>query len=71
MTWNYRMLDISDEHGEPAITFAEVYYDGKGKPTSYCIPALFAADIEEMRWLVARLEQASRRSVLTKADFKE
>lgn len=70
MHWNHRVIDITHENGgEPLLTFAEVYYDEDGKPSSYCDPFFSGDDTEELAQLVKRLGDALGKPVLKPEDF--
>lgn len=48
MTWNYRIIEQANEHGDRWRAIHEVYYDDEGKPRSYTVDAVGVQwDVEE------------------------
>ena len=59
MKWNNRVVNV-----DGTLMLAEVSYMGD-KPIGYCAPCVVGDDIDELRWVVARLTAALDEPVLT------
>jgi hypothetical protein len=72
MHWNHRVLDLTEENdGEPLYAIKEVHYDENDKPTGYGEPSIVSEDLNELKWVVARLGEALTQPILKAKDFKE
>jgi hypothetical protein len=72
MTWNYRVVRNKVPHGDSSLGIYEVYYNGEGKPYSYTQHAVTIdewATVEEIRWTLARMLEATDKPVLSDEDF--
>ena len=70
MTWNLRVVNMSDDH-EEYFEIREVYYDPIGKPMGHCPAAIGGEDIEEMRQYIKWAQEALDKPVLTFKDTHE
>jgi len=61
----------SENGGDDLYVFKEVYYDEEGKPDSYSDPFVCGDDLDELRLLLQRLENALDKPVLHENDFGE
>lgn len=64
-TWNHRV--IRDEDG--TLLFGEVCYNEDGTPFGYNAPFMCGDDIEELRWLLNRLNSALDHPLIEERDF--
>jgi len=70
MNWNHRVMNCPSENGgDDLLFFKEVYYDDNGKPDAYSEPFMCGDDIDELRLLLQRLENALDKPVLHENDF--
>ena len=74
-TWNFRLLDVTDENGGgilrlyPYIELVEVSYNDAGVPVGYCDPCTGSENLEGMKQLVEWYALALNKPVLNKSDF--
>lgn len=61
MYWNHRVVRIKGN--DPEYQLAEVYYEN-GKPASYCVPFMVGETKKDLRKLVKRLQQATKRPIV-------
>jgi len=70
-TWNNRVIRFVDAWGDVCYFFAEVTYDGNGKPDGYPQEAcLVGDDIEELHLVLERLRTALTLPILDAKDFE-
>jgi len=72
MSWNYRVIKITEESGEESYGIHEVYYDSSGRPHMYSEQPcpLYSETLEGLEKEISRFEGALGRPVLTPDDFK-
>jgi hypothetical protein len=69
-TWNFRVLDVTDENGgDPYLTLVEVHYNDAGVPVGYCDPCTGSEDLEGMKQLIEWYALALDKPVLKPSDF--
>jgi hypothetical protein len=68
MTWNLRLVDVSEPDGEEYIEVCEVFYDTMGKPLGYTPATMSGENKEEIRTYVGWALEALDKPVLK---FKE
>jgi hypothetical protein len=60
MTWNLRLVDVSED-GEECIEVCEVFYDTMGKPLGYTPATMSGENVEEIRtyikWALESLDK--------------
>ena len=68
-TWNFRLIDLSDENGDPWLELIEVYHNDKGVPVGYSTPCMGSDTVEGMRQVMDWHRLALGKPVMKKADF--
>lgn len=68
MTWNLRLVDVSEPDGEDYIEVCEVFYDNMGKPLGYTPASMSGETKEEIRTYIQWALEALDKPVLK---FKE
>jgi hypothetical protein len=69
-TWNFRLLDLSDENGgDRWLELVEVHYNEKRVPVGYSSPCIGSETIEGMLDLLRLHSLALAKPILKKADF--
>jgi len=71
MNWNYRIVNCKSENGgDDWYCLQEVFYDSKGKPTSYSDPSTGSEDMESLKWVFEKINMAMTKLPLQEEDFK-
>jgi len=69
-TWNFRVLDVTDENGgDPYLMLVEVHYNDAGVPVGYCDPCTGNENLEGIKQLIEWYALALAKPVLKKSDF--
>ena len=67
VSWNYRILAGSDRVG--GFEIREVYYDADGAPQMDGPAGLYGDKLVDLKWTLAKIEEAFTKPILTEADF--
>jgi hypothetical protein len=61
MTWNLRVVDITEPYGESCVEICEVFYDTMGKPLGYTPAAMSGETTDDIRtyinWALEALDK--------------
>ena len=69
MTWNYRVVNLTDkETGVPWLEVREVYYDTMGMPMGHCTATVGGENVGEIQTILPLMTQALVKPLLK---FKE
>lgn len=68
MTWNLRLVDLSEPDGEEYVEVCEVFYDNMGKPLGYTPATMSGENKEEIKQYINWALEALDKPVLK---FKE
>jgi hypothetical protein len=71
MTWNLRLVNVSESNGEDCIEVCEVFYDTMGKPLGYTPAIMSGADREEIKQYISWALEALDKPVLKFGDSNE
>jgi hypothetical protein len=71
MTWNLRLVNVSEPDGEEYIEVCEVFYDNMGKPLGYTPATMSGADREEIKQYISWALEALDKPVLKFGDSNE
>jgi hypothetical protein len=65
MTWNLRLVNITENPEEPYIEIREVFYDALGKPLGHTTATMSGKNPEEIRTYLKWALEALDKPVLT------
>ena len=70
-TWNYRLVNVTDDSGDHEVGLYEVYYDDAGHPISRTLdPAEFVGEnADEIRKALKRAIKATGQAVLRDSEI--
>ena len=69
-TWNFRLLDLSDENGgDPWLELIEVHYNDADVPVGYTPPCIGSETVKGMRQVMKWQRLALGKPVMKKTDF--
>jgi hypothetical protein len=64
MTWNLRVVEVTEDGEEPYIEVCEVFYDTMGKPLGYTPATMSGEDKDEIRTYIKWALEALDKPVL-------
>jgi len=71
MTWNYRVMDLTDHSpdGELLYGIVEAYYDKQGNPEGYTDPLVLGDSLQELVETLELMHKAVDKPILNPKDF--
>jgi hypothetical protein len=70
MTWNYRVIDMTEKLGIPCFVVAEVYYNADDTPVGYSETGVDGEDIKEIKQTLKAMKRALKDEVLQVSFFE-
>jgi hypothetical protein len=71
MSWNYRVIRLTDTRDDPVFIISEVYYRDDGTPRAHCEADVSAESVEGLRRVLALMGEALEKPVLDGGTFGE
>lgn len=71
MTWNYRILDLTEQAGNGELLYGivEVYYDAQGRPNVYSDPLIIGDSLNDLHQDLLYMFEAIQKPTLNPKDF--
>lgn len=69
MYWNHRLVDMTQENGEPFFEVCEVFYSDDGMPAGWARASVCGETLAEVKEEITRFMEALNKPTLQPEDF--